>query len=184
MIKNERIDIEILKEGLPGISKAIGNHLVEGCIVCFHRSNHTSETLLNDYVDTNINYSIKWNDQFTDQIDRSWKDQTYATEHGAVCLAILVAMKLTNYTIIERSVKNTGFDYWLGNKDDNGILFQNKARLEISGIFKGDKKTFNSRVKVKLTQTDKSDHLNIPAYISIIEFSKPYYNFILKHDNI
>jgi hypothetical protein len=176
----ERINIEILKEGLPGISGGMGNHLIEGCVVCLHRSNHLSETIISIGGDIEISYSLEWNIQFTDQLDRSWKDQIYATEHGAVCIAILIALKLTDYTILERSIRTTGFDYWLGNKDDDGILFQKKARLEISGIFKGDKKSIKKRVDLKLTQTNQSDSLNIPAYISIIEFSEPCANFVMK----
>jgi hypothetical protein len=47
-------------------------------------------------------------------------------------------LELTDYTIVERACKGTGFDYWLGDEDDD--LFQWKARLEISGILKGTKK--------------------------------------------
>jgi len=41
--------------------------------------------------------------------------------------------------VIERSRKGTGFDYWLGSADEVGELpFQNKVRLEVSGIGKAD----------------------------------------------
>lgn len=75
------------------------------------------------------------------------------------------------YTVIERSRKGTGFDYWLGDK--NSYLFQKKARLEVSGILKGDDSLLKSRHAAKEEQTSKSDELCIPAYVSVIEFSKP-----------
>jgi len=93
-------------------------------------------------------------------------------------LAILLALKLTDYTIIEKSARKNGFDYWLGQKGD--ILFQKKARLEISGIFKGAVKDVNARYKVKVKQTNQSDSLNLPAYVGIVEFSNPTANFGVK----
>ncbi|MDP3470218.1 MAG: hypothetical protein Q8S11_17890 [Daejeonella sp.] len=87
----------------------------------------------------------------------------------------LLALKLTDYTIIEKSARKNGFDYWLGDKDD--ILFQRKARLEVSGIFNGKSKDINNRYRVKVKQTEQSDSLKIPAYVGIVEFSKPIANF-------
>ena len=65
----------------------------------------------------------------------------------------------------------TGFDYWLGDKDS--VLFQKKARLEVSGILKGDDTAISRRYTSKVEQTHKSDELQLPAYISVIEFSRP-----------
>jgi hypothetical protein len=48
--------------------------------------------------------------------------------------AILLMRALTGYTVIERSRKGTGFDWWLGTEDN---LFQGKVRLEVSGILRG-----------------------------------------------
>ena len=87
----------------------------------------------------------------------------------------MLALKLTDFTIIEKSARKNGFDYWLGQKGD--ILFQKKARLEISGIFKGAEKDVNARYKVKVKQTNQSDSLNLPAYVGIVEFSNPIANF-------
>ncbi len=150
----------------------VSHNLYEGCVVCLTRHRHNnSGTSFNVFGDEENNYSLNWENIFDDQLDRTWKDQFYATEQGAVCLAILIALNLTDYTIVERSVRKTGFDYWLGQKGD--ILFQKKARLEISGIFEGAKKELRKRYQVKVRQTDVSDNLNLPAYIGIVEFSNP-----------
>ncbi len=174
------LDLKEIGEGLPGLSPTSGKHLVEGCIVCLKRHNHSNiGTKLSVYGDHAVECKLVWNSKiFDDQLDRTWADQFYATEHGAVCIAILLALKLTNYTIIEKSARKNGFDYWLGQKGDH--LFQRKARLEISGIFQGNDKLVNSRFKVKMNQTNQSDYLRIPAYIGIVEFSNPIANFGLK----
>ncbi len=170
------IDINEIAQGLPGLSKTSGQHLYEGCVVCLTRHKHSNlGTNLNVYGDNVITYKLTWGNIYDDQLDKTWADQFYATEHGAVCLAILLALKLTEFTIIEKSARRNGFDYWLGQKGD--ILFQKKARLEISGIFKGAEKDVNARYKVKVKQTNQSDSLNLPAYVGIVEFSNPIANF-------
>ena len=170
------IDLKEISNGFPGLSQVSGQHLFESCVVCLTRQNHSNTgTTLEIKGDSSINSTLVWDNVFDDQLDRTWKDQFYATEHGAVCIAILLALKLTDYTIVEKSARKNGFDYWLGKKDD--ILFQKKARLEISGIFNGSEKDINKRYNVKVKQTEQSDALKIPAYIGIVEFSKPIANF-------
>jgi hypothetical protein len=76
----------------------------------------------------------------------------------------------TGKIVIERSWKGTGFDYWIGRRQ--GLLFQDKARLEVSGILSGDQTNISTRVRQKVQQTKRSDGL-LPAYIAIIEFGRP-----------
>ncbi len=170
------IDLIEITQGLPGLSKVSGQHLYESCVVCLTRQNHDSTgTNFSVYGDNEIDCNLIWENIFDDQLDRTWNDQFYATEHGAVCMAILLALKLTDYTIIEKSARKNGFDYWLGDKND--MLFQKKARLEVSGIFSGKAKDIDCRYRVKVKQTEQSDALKIPAYVGIVEFSKPIANF-------
>ena len=147
-------------------------------MVCLHRSKHPENVPMSLIGDNHKGYNILWKDCFDEQIDRTYQDQEYTTEHGAVCISALLAIKETNYTIIERSRKGTGFDYWLGY--ENTIPFSKSARLEISGIFKGDMSSLESRFKKKIKQTKQSDSMKIPAYISIVEFSKPITKFAQK----
>ena len=114
---------------------------------------------------------IQWENTCDETIIRTYADMQYTTEHGAICLSIMLTTAYTPYTIIERSRKGTGFDYWLGNK--NSELFQKKARLEISGILQGDDTGMWNRYNAKVMQTEQSDYTSLPAYISIIEFSRP-----------
>jgi hypothetical protein len=107
----------------------------------------------------------------TDKMISTWADLEDAVEHGAYGLAFLLVLSITGLTIIERSIKGTGFDYWIGDNDP--FPFQNKARLEVSGILNGSNKTIRTRLKEKTDQTIKSDNLSLKAYIIIVEFSAP-----------
>jgi hypothetical protein len=84
---------------------------------------------------------------------------------------MLVLEKLTSLKVTKQSQKRTGFNYWLGKGKEEGV--QGLARLEVSGILKGTKGQINQRLKEKMQQTQKSDNLNIPPYIVIVEFSQP-----------
>jgi hypothetical protein len=101
---------------------------------------------------------------------RCWADDDEATEYGACGVAIVFMKALTGFSVVQRSWKTTGFDYWLGH--DNSPLFQGKARLEVSGIRRGDDSQISSRARIKLGQVARSAS-RIPAYVVIVEFSRP-----------
>jgi hypothetical protein len=86
-------------------------------------------------------------------------------------VAILLVDSLTEYHIVERSFKGTGFDYWLGPKKSR--LFQKAARLEVSGIREGSTNAIDKRIREKVAQTKQSDVLNLPAFVVVVEFGTP-----------
>lgn len=90
---------------------------------------------------------------------------------GAYGIAFLLIRDLTGLGVIERSRKGTGFDYWLGHAGDD-LPFQNKARLEVSGIRQGDAARQAARMSRKTKQTERSDGV-LPAYVIVVEFGTP-----------
>lgn len=125
---------------------------------------------------------LTWAHIIDDDSLNSWAEE--AIDDGAVALAALLIVNLTRYTVIQRSFKGTGFDYWLmeadtyqAARDQNEIISgqtHGSARLEVSGDKEAKKiSEINARIKKKTNQTDKSDHLNLPALIVVIEFSRP-----------
>lgn len=174
----EKILLEDIKTiSIPGISEATGAYLCEGCVVCMNRQSHSSGVQLLLKGDSVATIPTEWSMAYTDKLDRSWQDQEVATEHGAACLSVLLSLKLTEYTILQRARKKTGVDYWLCRKDDT--LFQNAARLEVSGIY-NDHSKVDGRVKKKLEQTNQSNSTRLPAYVSVVEFSEPSITFVKK----
>ena len=165
------INMASIKTGLPGITPVAASQLYETFEVCMHISGHTEKTPLATAGLTNESIDLFWIDDYNSQKERTYTDMQYTVEHGAVCLSVMLSTALTPYTVIERSRKGTGIDYWLGDKDSQ--LFQKKARLEVSGILKGDDTAINRRYAAKAEQTQQSDGLHLPAFISVIEFSNP-----------
>ena len=164
------LNLNELDKGMPGITPAFGKVLAEAGGVCLESQGHSQGKLLTVKSEgSNKHYPLNW-PPVSEQTLRCWNDPEVATENGAVGVAVLLAKKEIGYAVIERSRKGTGFDYWMG--DDDEFPFQNKARLEISGIRSGDDCGVRTRIKQKLKQTDPSDG-ELPAYVVVVEFSAP-----------
>lgn len=178
--KNRELRLTTLSDGLPAVTPSLGTTMAEAGAICFEDQNHSNGVKLQIHGDFSISFKVYW-PKITDQMLRCWNDPQVATEHAAYGIAFLLVQSLTEYTIIRRSRKGTGFDYWLGREEnEEELLFQNKARLEVSGIRKGNNNQVSSRVKKKLDQVKPTDNLGLPAYIVVVEFSAPQSHMVQK----
>jgi hypothetical protein len=164
------IDLSSLADGMPGLTEACGKSLAEAAAVCLQDRDHKPGVSLMLTGLKNQAHALIWG-AVTDQQRRCYNDLYEATELGASGVAILVVKELTGLVVVERSKKGPGFDYWLGDSDDDE-LFAGKARLEVSGILSGSKSAIGSRIKQKNEQIRRSAKL-APGYVAIVEFSKP-----------
>ena len=167
------LNLQHLSQGLPAITPAFGAAIAEACAICLTDEAHEPGVILKVEGEFSIQFHLAWQ-LVTEQARRCWKDEEYTTEQAAYGIAFLLILHLTNLTVIERSRKGTGFDYWLGSQDSNPMLpFQRMARLEVSGIRKGNQSQINTRVRQKKDQTGVSDAEGLPAFIIVVEFSRP-----------
>ena len=160
-----------LRSGAPGITSAFGEGLAEAASVCLEARKHSSPTSMQISGEIGGHAILKWQTA-SDQIRRCWNDDEEATEHGAYGIATLLVPRIWDLQVVERSKKGTGFDYWLGSSTESESLFQNKARLEVSGIRTGTEAMVANRVRKKLKQTERSD-ANLSAVVIVVEFSEP-----------
>ncbi|MHB9131556.1 MAG: hypothetical protein ACYDBB_10770 [Armatimonadota bacterium] len=159
-----------LGTGAPALTPAQGEVLAHSAAISLESCTHHSGVSITVDGDFSAQYRLRWRPT-TDQMRRCYNDEEVATEHGAYGIAILLLRDLAGYTVVERSRKGTGFDYWLGDDDD--LLFQKKARLEVSGSRSQNATTLTSRVKQKVKQTAPSDNTGLPAYIAVVGFADP-----------
>jgi len=155
---------------MPAITPAFGEYLAQAGAVCLESQGHSQGKLLSVFGKHQGTFPLTW-PPITDQMLRCLNDPEEATAHGAVGIAVLLTKKIIGYSVVERSRKGTGFDYWLG--ESNNDLFQSMARLEVLGIRKGDKASVKCRAKQKLRQTELSDVTSLPAHIVVVEFGQP-----------
>lgn len=160
-----------LAKGQPALTKSLGMVLVENISVCYHQTGKINPVSLNLSGICNELAKVRLI-KITDQLLKTYADLQDATENAAVGLALATIIDKTNYKIIERSMKSTGIDYWLGEKDDPGPLFQRKARLEVSGILKGSDSDITKRVNSKIKQAERSANSGLSVFISVSEFTQ------------
>ena len=171
------IDEEMLREAIPGLIESLAGYMHGAILMCLHHHGHQSglPCQLRDFEKTLATTEIIWTKPFTDSIRRTYGETSYAVEFAAEGIACLTIRAFTEYTVIERSIKHDGVDFWLAARDDGGEYpFQRAARMESKGITHArslrDIKTATDK---GINQSKQSDHTLLPAYIIATEFSKP-----------
>lgn len=151
---------------------AIGESCAHAAGVCLEYGNHKSgETSMNVDGSKTKTYTLGW-EAVSDQMRRSWSDLQDATEWGASGVAALLVEDIYGYQILQRSWKGTGFDYWVGYSDNSGVMFQNKARLEVTGILNGTEGDISTRLKEKQDRFAKYPN-DLPSVVVAVEFGAP-----------
>jgi hypothetical protein len=162
-----------LESGIPALTQALGRVHAEAAAVCLENQGHQEPVRLTVRKIDTPQYDLRW-PALTGAMRRAYEDLERATELGAYGVAILLIKDQTGLTAIRQSRKGTGFDYWLGpDGADDQLVFQDAARLEVSGILSGTDSQFLTRVKQKLKQTEASDSTGLTAYACVVEFSRP-----------
>lgn len=174
----KKINLTALAEGMPGLTPASGQMLAEAAAVCLEDRKHQPGVCLSRAGLIIEDLYVEW-PPVDDQKRRSYADMQEATERGACGVAILIAREATGKVVVERSKKGTGFDYWLGDADDDDLPFQRSSRLEVSGILSGTKTQIDSRIRQKKEQIAPTDHI-APGYVVVVEFGTPVARIELK----
>lgn len=164
------IHLSDLGAGFTGITPSLGRSIAEAGAVSLEAQGHVQGKTMEIRGALAASLPVHW-DSPTDQTRESWADPEEATEYGAAGIAILLVKKYKDYSVLKRSRKGSGFDYWLGKEPTN--LFQDYARLEVSGIQNGDSQDVKRRVSIKLKQIEPSDNLGLPGIIVVVEFGQP-----------
>ena len=167
-----KLKLTDLRSGAPGITPAFGEGLAEAASVCLEDREHSSPTPMQISGEIGGRAILEWQTTSA-QMRRCWNDDEEATEHGAYGIATLLVPQVSDLQVVERSKKGTGFDYWLGSSTETeSLLFQNRARLEVSGIRTGTESAVAGRVRKKLKQTERSD-ADLSAVVVVVEFGEP-----------
>lgn len=123
------IRLSDISQGTPGITPVEGANLYENCVVALHNSSHPAPVILHVSGLNTLDYSLHWEDTCNEQMRRTYNDEQSVTERAAVAVSVMLALRQTDYTVIERSRKGTGFDYMLGERQNP--LFTPKAIFDI-----------------------------------------------------
>lgn len=168
-----RLDLCELRTGIgSGVSPSVGAAFAEAASVSFVRNDHEPGASMLLDGDVKHEVSVHWELDNPAVAERSWGDPDVAAEWGAYGIAALLVDKATGCTIAERSRKGTGFDFWLRDKRDTGVLFQDAGRLEVSGLTRGTNRDVKRRVAAKERQVQRLGTC-MASMVAVIEFGKP-----------
>lgn len=177
------VDLDTIKGVAPRLPSHWTETRLEAAIYCLEHNNHASGVKI-EVNDKDSDHIVEWKKPVDSKVRAMWADHDVAAEHGAEGVAAVMAKAKTPYTILRRSSKSTGIDYWLTDKkskksvSNSLLLFQDEsARLEVSGLMTGTNSQYNARVKKKEKQTQRSANTGLPAYVSVTDFGRPRTTF-------
>ncbi len=149
------------------------DYYAESCVIALENQGHRTGVSLKVEGEREASFVLNWQ-----PVSKrgGWQEPRDVAEHGAIAIAFLLTVNLTDYQVVEQAVIGTGFDYWLGFKEDSAHFDPDNylnARLEVSGMNKGSRGKISQRIKQRLRRLGLSDFLNIPAFIIVTEFGEP-----------
>ena len=157
--------------GNSGLLDSLAGYMGACAAVCLDKAQHQSGVPMPVEGDYSAVFRLSW-EPLTEKHHRTCADIQEATEYGAYGVALLVVRETTGKTVLERSAKGPGFDFWIGDEEHAELPFHGLTRLVVSGILSGDSKDVKSRAQMKKTQVSPSDDQG-PAFIAIVEFGRP-----------
>ena len=165
------LSLDALAAGFPALTPSSGTVLAEAASVCLESQGHPLECILQvtGFLSADCRLMRL---QVTNQMRACFGDPDEATEFGACGVAILLMREVIGMTVVERSWRGTGFDYWFGSGDS--WPFFRAARVEVSGVRSGTASDVARRVRRKVAQVMDSgvDGPDTPTYVVVIEFAR------------
>ncbi len=151
-----QFDLSCLGDGrITGISAAGGSALAEAAAVCLRGEGHRSPTPIAVEGDIEGGMARMWPAP-TERSRLFWDDQPRATEWGAEAVAIAVIETLTEWTVVDRAQRGTGYDYWLALKGGEEEPFNRLAKLEVAGLRTATGAQARRKLEEKANQVERS----------------------------
>lgn len=163
---------DLFETQFEGLTPAMGRNLAEAAAFCLATSGFPPGIHLTVTGVEQSNYRVTWS-ELPDNVSVARGDLKEATEDGASGIAILLARVHLGYEVVFRSHQGTGFDYLMQKIGSDADAIP--ARLEVSGIMKGNRSEIQRRIVEKSQQVKRHElpHDERPAFVIVVEFSTP-----------
>lgn len=173
MTTTRTLHIHRLKEDFPNLSPTQCDYYAESCVIALENQGHRTGVLLSVEGERQASFVLNWQPVAK---GGGWQEPRDVAENGAIAISFLLIVNLTDYQVVEQAVIGTGFDYWLGYKEDSAHFDLDNylnATLEVSGINKSSRGKISQRIKQRLRRVGLSNSMNIPSFIIVTEFGEP-----------
>ncbi|MEM1123418.1 MAG: hypothetical protein AAGJ18_23470, partial [Bacteroidota bacterium] len=141
-----KLNLDLLQDGVLGISRNRGNSWYEAVLVALEQNNHFKDVVFTVSGDLEDDFVLFWDYQLSKNALLSWNDLTELAEEAATGIALLLVYKFTDFKVSWRERKGDKIDYFLSKQITSGIL-KADALLEVSGILK---ETKNNRLSSRV----------------------------------
>lgn len=169
------LDLDQITEAITELDQSLADYMYGAAVMCLHENRHQSgvSCALQNLEEALGEMKIVWTKPFSERIRRTFGETGYAVEFAAEGISCLVIRAVTEFKVVERSVRHDGVDFWLADKLDVHP-FQLAARMESKGITKARYfSDIREAIKNGIAQSKQSDHTHLPVYIIATDFGKP-----------
>lgn len=166
--------LDNLRECVDAFTEEAAGFYKENAVVCLSDQGHCSGVEIGvEYDGVERCFGLEWEGIVDDRMARCYRDLVKAAEHGACAIALLLVGELTEFVAVEQAVRGNTVDYYLSRKEDRDeLLFNQSARLEVSGILvETEYNTIPKRIGEKRRRLVPDE--NLPSIIVVVEFSQP-----------
>lgn len=168
------IALESLHVGIPALTTAFANFYKENCMVCLDNQGHSPGVLIevkhSDYAHV---FEVQWVGDVTDHMRNAYTDLIKATDHAACAFALLIVREITEFTAVVPSAIGSTIDYYLApDSQENTLIFNHAARLEVSGILvENENNSIQKRIRAKQRRLRTEEGLR--DFIFVVAFNIP-----------
>lgn len=183
------IQLDDLATHAPALTTAMAMFYRENCMVCMDNQGHTTGVMMEvNFADTHEGTSVSWHGTVTDATRASYDDREKRVDFGACgAIALLLMPEFAGLRAVRPSAKGNAIDYYLAPPDEEHLIFNEGAVLEVSGIqAENPRNTVADRIYRKrrrlhdLRASVTSQTPDPPTYICVVEFGQPKARVVLE----
>lgn len=173
-----KICIDSLSFGIPVIYDGSDRYYVHRSVYCLGSCGHISGAKIDiDILNEQKVAILEWTTEFDINLKRSCADIVESAQMSAIAISFLILREMTDFKVVEQSVRGGGFDYYMSKSEEGDMLSAYDAYLEVSGILSGTEKDIKSRVREKVVRfknmTQGDEDSDLPAYVAVVEHGMP-----------
>ncbi len=156
-----KIDIDTVGHGIPVLVEGVAAYYKESCIICLDHHSYSTGVLMMVSYGIEKEVQVFWTGEATDKMRKAYRDMKRTTDNAACAFALLIMRDHGNYGIEQASADGSTIDYYLSStNDDDTLIFNYSARLEVSGILsETEHNTTKKRIQAKKKRLKKDGNL-------------------------
>ena len=168
-MQDTKLPIHNMERRHRGLTQAVADSYLEALRVCLDR--HHAPPVSFEIVEIGhqaVNATIEW-DVADDAIRNAWANEKNATEDGAYACVLAAIELLYGLVSVGQAEEGTGTDFYVAPPDASANDIEERIRLEVSGVDRGNESDVRRRLRRKLAQASGGQS-DLPAIAGVVGF--------------